>query len=481
MRGGGASPRSRWVPRLRRGGGDESGFTLVEVLISIAMLGIVAAVIAQAIVVSAENSRQTPQRLNESHDAQLASAYLATDVQSAQKITDSSQTCSPSSPLTGQQDLVNFSYDGVDGGLSMASYYYGTTGGQSVVVRTFCGSDGSLQNQATIVHFAGPVPTVTCPTSGNPAAACDPVIVPKPNRVKISFTDHNNVLGTNDYTFDVSGARRGYAGAGSPAQPGELPRLLALAGASGCGGVLNVSTSPGGSLTVNGGDVIVNSTCQPAVQFGGNGNLSIPSGTLQIVSPGTCSACATSPTPRTTSVPDPFTGLAIPDESGLPVFTDGNPAHGAGVYRGTPLTFPNGRTDLAPGLYIVEAGFSFAGQAVVVADGTQGVLLFNGCGLNAPASCSNTGTFSVTGQVSLNLSPLTDGPYKDTQLVFWQPLANTSAVTIAGNGAASSITGVVYAPGATSINLSSGNGGLSIGYVVGPNINVSGNGNVVIG
>jgi hypothetical protein len=87
----------------------------------------------------------------------------------------------------------------------------------------------------------------------------------------------------------------------------------------------------------------------------------------------------------------------------------------------------------------------------------------------------------VTGQVSLNLSPMTTGFYKDTNLVFWQPRANTSPVTIAGNGAASSITGVVYAPGASSINLSSGNGGLSIGYVVGPNISISGNGNIVIG
>jgi prepilin-type N-terminal cleavage/methylation domain-containing protein len=472
------------VPRLWRRHG-QSGFTLIEVLISVAMLGIVAVVIGQAIVVSTNNSRETPQRLNESHDAQLASAYLATDVQSAQQLTDSAHECGPSSPLTGQQNLVNFSYDGVDGGNSTASYYYGTTSGQAVVVRTFCASDGTLQTEATLVKFAGPTPAVTCPTSANPGANCDPLNTPKPNRVKISFTDHNNVLGTDDYSFDVTGARRGYAGPGSPGPIGAFPPLLALAG-SGCGGTLNVSTSPGGSLTVNGGDAIVNSTCQPAVQFGGNGTLSItkPGSALQIASPGTCSggSCSTNTvTPRPAPVPDPFAGLTIPDETGLPVFTDGNPAHGPGVYRGTPLTFPNGTTNLGPGLYIVEAGFSFSGQAVVVANGTQGVMLFNGCGLNAPVSCSNTGPFSVTGQVSLNLSPMTTGPYKDTNIVIWQPLANTSPLTIEGNGAASAITGVVYAPGASVITLGAGNGGLSIGNVVGPNIRVAGNGSVVVG
>ncbi len=37
-----------------------------------------------AFVVSGKSAAETTQRLKESHDAQIASAYLATDVQSAQ-------------------------------------------------------------------------------------------------------------------------------------------------------------------------------------------------------------------------------------------------------------------------------------------------------------------------------------------------------------------------------------------------------------
>jgi hypothetical protein len=407
--------------------------------------------------------------LKESHDAQIASAYLATDVQSAQQIT--SATCTPTSPLSGQVNLVNFSYDGAG---SIASWYYGTSGTEKQVTRTFCAPGGGLLSEAPIVHFAGPQPLVTCPP-----VACDPAATPRPNKVKITFTEHNPVSSSDDYPFAVSGTRRQYAGdLTTLPSPGDLPRLLALAGSSGCGG-LALATTGNGSLTVNGGDIIVNSTCQPAVQRSGNGLLSTPSGGLQIVAPGTCSGCTQSPIPRVTPVPDPFLGLALPDENGQPVFTDGNPAHGPGVYRGTALSFPNGITVMAPGVYIVESGFSFAGQAEV--DGGAGVLLFNGCGLNAPGSCTNSGALSVTGQVSLSLNPTTSGSYQGTSLVFWQPAANHSSITIAGNGAANSLNGVVYAPGASSVNLSSGNGGLTIGYVVAPSITVSGNGNVVIG
>ena len=455
--------------RERRGETGEAGFTLAELLVVISILGIVTGVIGVAFIVSGQSAAETTQRLKESHDAQIASAYLATDVQSAQSLTNS--TSAPATPLTGQANLVNFSYNArkFDRGR--------TTTAPRTTRRRWCAPSvraaGGLQAQAPLVHFVGPAPDVTCPTTAAPTAACSPPATP--NKVKIAFTES----GSDHYTFAVSGARRRFAATLNPnSVPADLPRLLALSASSGCGG-LALATTGNGSLTVNDGDVIVNSRCQPAVQRSGNGVLAIPNGGMQIVSPGSCSGCASTPTPRLIPVPDPFLGLAIPDDSGLPVFTDGDPSHGPGVYRNVPLSFPNGTTVVAAGTYIVESGFSFSGQAVV--DGRHGVLFFNGCGLNAPAGCANNGSISVTGQVSMQLNPTTTGPYKDTGLVLWQPLSNTSTITIAGNGAANSLNGVVYAPGASAVNLSSGNGGLTIGYVVAPNISVSGNGAVTIG
>ncbi len=161
-----------------------------------------------------------------------------------------------------------------------------------------------LQTEAPIVDFAGRSPTVTCPTTATSDRACD-LNGSKPNKVKIAFVES----GSDNYAFAVSGTRRQYAATVNPdSAPGELPRLLALSATSGCGG-LALSTPGNGSVTVNGGDVIVNSTCQPAVQRSGNGVITIPDGGMQIVAPGTCSGCATAPTaapdPRTGSVPRP--------------------------------------------------------------------------------------------------------------------------------------------------------------------------------
>src|SRR3954464_6554175 len=64
----------------------EAGFTLVELLIGIAIAGMLITVIGSAMVVGLKTTDATTQRLSESHDAQISSAYLANDVQSAASI-----------------------------------------------------------------------------------------------------------------------------------------------------------------------------------------------------------------------------------------------------------------------------------------------------------------------------------------------------------------------------------------------------------
>ena len=59
----------------------DAGFTLAELLIVVAILGVVAVVIGQAVVISTQSAGTTTQRLKESHDAQIASAYLAMGIE----------------------------------------------------------------------------------------------------------------------------------------------------------------------------------------------------------------------------------------------------------------------------------------------------------------------------------------------------------------------------------------------------------------
>lgn len=66
----------------RRQGGqkNESGFTLVELLIAIAITAIVMAAVTQVVVIFFKSSDQTTARLIESRDMQVSSAYFANDV-----------------------------------------------------------------------------------------------------------------------------------------------------------------------------------------------------------------------------------------------------------------------------------------------------------------------------------------------------------------------------------------------------------------
>ena len=424
---------------------DENGFTLVELLIVIVILGIVAGAIATAFLVIGHSSKETTQRFNESHDAQIAAAYLANDVQSAQTIT--STACG-----SGGTSVVGFRYEDA----SIATYSYETASGEAQVTRRFCPSGGSPEPTVVLVHYANGQPQVVCDV-GNCADGSTP------NVVKITIAEQ-----TGGYQYSLSGARRSFL-TGGTLIPGGYPPLLALGGD---GLVLDVAGS--GSLVVN-GKIVVNSIGNNqniAVDKGPNSALIATQG-IEILQGGTCSGCTA--IPRGLPLPDPLAGLPLPDESGMPVFTDGDPSHGPGVYRNTKLTFDSNTPKLQPGIYIVESGFSFQGSDANI-EGDD-VLLFNGCGRNAPGTCQNSGDFKLTSG-NLKLTPPSAGSYAG--LVFWQPSTNDAQINIGGGALASSITGLIYAP-AASVTLSAGNAGLEIGSIIALSVNVTGTGDVTVG
>jgi prepilin-type N-terminal cleavage/methylation domain-containing protein len=104
----------------------DAGFTLVELLISMVILGIIAAPLSAVIIGYFKNTAATTARLNESHDEQLAAAYFAQDVQ-AVGVRDYSVTGTAYYPLLQSVET------GVapDGG----SYPCGAAGTPAAVVR----------------------------------------------------------------------------------------------------------------------------------------------------------------------------------------------------------------------------------------------------------------------------------------------------------------------------------------------------------
>jgi hypothetical protein len=162
---------------------------------------------------------------------------------------------------------------------------------------------------------------------------------------------------------------------------------------------------------------------------------------------------------------------------------------GPGIYTST-LTFPNGTTTMASGVYILMNGISLSGQQSVQSattggvDGNGGVLLYD-----------FRGSVSLTGQgqatlAPFNLAPATyvGAPSPWPGIVIWQDgvggqgptdPGNTNYVALSGNGIGNVINGTVYAPSATAGT--QGNGSLTAGSVVSAGVACGGNGAFTIG
>src|ERR1700737_476554 len=98
---------------------EESGFTLIEVLIAIVVLGFIATGVAASIVLFFKTADGTTARLSLSHDSQLLANYLTPDLDSVVGPLSNTSNCN-SFPLeipfgdvsTGQNYLARYSVRG---------------------------------------------------------------------------------------------------------------------------------------------------------------------------------------------------------------------------------------------------------------------------------------------------------------------------------------------------------------------------------
>jgi prepilin-type N-terminal cleavage/methylation domain-containing protein len=75
---------------------SEAGMTLIEVLVSVTILGVIVGPLTSSIILGLVSTKATDQRISDSSSAQLLSSYLVPDVQAAESIyTSSGFLCSP--------------------------------------------------------------------------------------------------------------------------------------------------------------------------------------------------------------------------------------------------------------------------------------------------------------------------------------------------------------------------------------------------
>jgi hypothetical protein len=185
-----------------------------------------------------------------------------------------------------------------------------------------------------------------------------------------------------------------------------------------------------------------------------------------------------SPTQTGVVTTDPYTGLPTPvtepipntvtagsTYNGLSVFADSNlQADGPGIYLNAVSI--NSAVTIRSGTYVFQNGLSLAGNgALTGSSGSPVSVLFY----------IYRGAVSLNGNGTILLSPLSSTTAGAAGLTIWMDQNDTSSLSLGGNGAATVISGTVYAPGAQAGV--GGNGTLDLGSLVASSVSCNGGGN----
>lgn len=212
------------VSMLRRA---DNGFTLVELLVAIAITGLISVPMAHVVIGFLKNTDATSDRLALSHDAQVSAAYFGQDVASvgmrdytAPAAANGTRLFLPSIQLNASYNaggktcgtsatptaIIRFLSDDWDTSVSpqtmgtdVVAYYLKAAGTVSELHRISC--VGATTSDATLAHNVNAASVqITCASP----TTCDTASVPQ--RVTLSFSVTKPSVGA--YPITLSGQRR---------------------------------------------------------------------------------------------------------------------------------------------------------------------------------------------------------------------------------------------------------------------------------
>ncbi|GAB4008368.1 prepilin-type N-terminal cleavage/methylation domain-containing protein [Nocardioides ultimimeridianus] len=222
--------------RLRSG---DEGFTLIEMVITVAMVGLIMVALTGVVISYLKTTVSTSARLTESHDVQFAAVYWSRDVasigvrsatydngsahtfpllQSVSVAPDTgvSSGCGLPSGATKVVTLAGSQYTSLDSSQTptTVTVTYATEGSSApyTLIRRRC-VGGATDSTITVADNLTSVPTVGCPDTSTPpnytAAKCNTSgsSVPDVVRMVLTSSDPNNNDGTT-YSAALTGERR---------------------------------------------------------------------------------------------------------------------------------------------------------------------------------------------------------------------------------------------------------------------------------
>lgn len=203
---------------------SEAGFTLVELLVAIVIIGIITIPLSGTVMSALKNTGTTTDRMDLSHDAQLSSSYFARDVAgvgirdyentngnslpfkpSVQRnaiYTEDGYTCGAVGTPTAVLRLLSDAWDPAASMTApetvVVAYYLKTVDGVLELRRLKC-SGGTTLTDIPIAHNIKPFSvTVTC------SSTCESV--PVPNEITLHLVATKSSVG--DYPITLNGQRR---------------------------------------------------------------------------------------------------------------------------------------------------------------------------------------------------------------------------------------------------------------------------------
>lgn len=515
-------------PSSRQGRGED-GFTLIELLLVLVIIPLVIGAVAIVMITSLRatdlhNKQGTNERLLESHDTQITSSYFVRDVQSSQGLQGYVSTLSPlcSNPAqssSSPKQLLGLEWD--SGATTVSYVLLSSNGSPTAVDRNFC-SGGSVSS-SVVSHYvlSANQATFTC-NSGFPncgSQAVDPTFSPvtASNVATVEIDIHEQ----SHYIYTLIASPRQLAGSG-PGTGGNAPTLL-LANGGNCGT---------GDVSVNGTAAINYGTLSFQNNNGSFGAQNVYEGVTTIFDGGLTSGNA-----NVTSASGPFTSAqvgepisdsgtggagAIPANTTIKSYTSAtqakmtanatstqtndtitigpnsaispSSAYTGSTSSGEPITdpyanltvpFPGNQdtyletaqfspatSTITPGIYILQNGLKLTGNTPLtvgpaLADGTNGVFFY-----------VTGGSVTIGGTASITLNAITAGPWNSTYggILLYQIASDTNGVVLDGSSAATTLNGVIAAPGAQITLNGGGNGaGLTAYGLEASSLNCNGN------
>lgn len=208
------------------GSGGDAGFTLVELIIAIVIIGVITVPLADVVLGYFRNTDETTARLLESHDVQITSAYWAQDVASIgtrsttdpYPFTQSVETgvaygsslypcgtagTTPTVALAWGDFSVDPTSHAVTTTLVRVAYLVQTVSGETQLHRLRCNGSAVVVSDVIVAHDLDPStpPAVACSTTCSAAPAI-------PTTVTLTLTLKDPGNRGNPYVVPLTGQRR---------------------------------------------------------------------------------------------------------------------------------------------------------------------------------------------------------------------------------------------------------------------------------